>query len=160
MPTKSILKIWLLPVNFEKFTSINLWTDKSQHFKRSTVIGPSREIHLYKLIEGTNTALQTLDCEWSVHKFIEVNFSKLTDNNQIFRNVFDCIHYHICKIFQIIQCKIFASYDFLEMNSCGLWLRNSSWLRSVGCRPNPCTYMMEHLTSWWLMFLTEYGFLL
>ena len=26
---------------FEKFTSINLWTDQSQHFKRSTVIGPS-----------------------------------------------------------------------------------------------------------------------
>ena len=30
----------LLSVNFEKFTSVNLWTDQSQHFKRSTVIGP------------------------------------------------------------------------------------------------------------------------
>ena len=28
-------------LNFEKFTSINLWKDQSQHFKRSTVIGPS-----------------------------------------------------------------------------------------------------------------------
>ena len=44
------------------------------------------------------TELQTLDCDWSVHKFIDVNFLKLTDNYQIFRNdVFDCIHYHLCK---------------------------------------------------------------
>ena len=28
-------------LNFEKFTSKNLWTDKSQHFKRSTMIRPS-----------------------------------------------------------------------------------------------------------------------
>ena len=34
------------------------------------------------------TALQTLECDWSVHKFIEVNFSKLTDNHQIIRNDF------------------------------------------------------------------------
>ena len=64
------------------------------------------------------TALQTLDGDWSVHWFIEVNFSKLTDKKQIFRNDFDCIHYHLCKISsQIIECKIFAPYDFLEMNS-------------------------------------------
>ena len=43
MLTKAILKIWLLSVvNFEKFTSINLWTD-----------------HV--------TALQTLDSDWSIH---------------------------------------------------------------------------------------------
>ena len=72
---------------------MNLWNDQSQH-------------------------LQTLDCDWSVHNFIEVNFSKLTDNNQIFRNDFDCIHYNLCKISsQTIECKIFAPYDFLEMNS-------------------------------------------
>ena len=29
------------------------------------------------------TGLQMLDCDWSVHKFIEVNFSKLMDSNQI-----------------------------------------------------------------------------
>ena len=34
------------------------------------------EIHLYKLMDGPITALQTLDCDWSVHLFIEVNFSK------------------------------------------------------------------------------------
>ena len=94
MITKSVLKIWLLSVNFEKFTSINLWTDQSQ------------------------TALQTLDRYWSVHKFTEVNFSMLTDNNQIFKNDFDCIHYHLSKISsQIIECKIFAPYDFLHLNS-------------------------------------------
>ena len=48
MKTKSFLKIWLLSVNFEKFTSINLSRDQSQHFKRSTVIGPS--IRLWKWI--------------------------------------------------------------------------------------------------------------
>ena len=78
MLTKSIVKIWLLSVNFEKFTSINLWTDQSQHFKRSTVIGPS------------------------VHKFIEVNFSKLTDSNQIFRIDFVSIHRHFGEISSIL----------------------------------------------------------
>ena len=64
------------------------------------------------------TALQTLDCDWSVHKFIEMNFVKLTDNNQIFINEFDCIHYHLCEISsQIIEYKTFAPCDFLEMNS-------------------------------------------
>ena len=79
------------------------------------------EIYLYKLAEGIIIALQTLDCHLTVtvivHKFIEVNFSKLTDNTQIFRNDFDCIHYHLCKISQIIGCKFFAQCDFLEMNS-------------------------------------------
>ena len=49
---------------------------------------------------------------------MEANFSKLTDNNQIFRNDFDCIHYQLCKISsEIFECKIIAPYDFLEMNS-------------------------------------------
>ena len=66
-------------------------------------------------MNGPITALQKLDYDWSVHKFIEVNFSKLTDNSQIFRNDFDCIHYHLCKISsQIIECKISALYDFLH----------------------------------------------
>ena len=29
------------------------------------------------VVDGPITALQTLDCDWSVHKFTEVNFSKL-----------------------------------------------------------------------------------
>ena len=68
-------------------------------------------------MDGPITALQTPDCDWAVHKFIEVNISKLTDNNQILRNDFDCIHYHLYKISQIIKCKMFAPSDFLEMNS-------------------------------------------
>ena len=69
MLIKSILKIWLWSVDFEKFTFITL--------------------------DGTITALQTLDCDWSPHNFIEVNFSKLTDSNQIFRIDFDCIHFQM-----------------------------------------------------------------
>ena len=73
-------------------------------------------IHLNKLMDGPITALLTLDCDWSVHKFIEVNFSK--ENNQIFRNDFDCIHYNLCKISsQIIERKIFAPHEFLELDS-------------------------------------------
>ena len=45
-----------------------------------------------------------LDC-W----FIGVNFSKLTHNNQIFRNGFVCNHYHLCKLSALtIECKIFT----------------------------------------------------
>ena len=63
-------------------------------------------------------SLQTLDCDWTVDKFIEVNFLKLTENNKIFRNDFGCIQYHLCKISsQIIECKIFAPFHFLEVNS-------------------------------------------
>ena len=41
--------------------------------------------------------------------FIGVNFSKLTHNNQIFRNDFVCNHYHLCKLSaQTIECKIFT----------------------------------------------------
>ena len=39
MQTKLFLKIWLLFVNFEKFTSINQDRDQSQIPKNSTVIG-------------------------------------------------------------------------------------------------------------------------
>ena len=67
---------------------------------------------------GPITAFQTLYCDWSPHKFIEKNFSKLTDSSQIFRINFVYIHYHLCKISpQIIDCKIFDPYDFLEINS-------------------------------------------
>ena len=43
-------------------------------------------------------------CDWTLDKL--VNFLK--HNDQIFRNWFVCIHYHLCKILpQIIECKIF-----------------------------------------------------
>ena len=49
-------------------------------------------------MEQPITALQTTDCNWLLHRFIEVNFSKLTDSNQIFRNDFIDLHYDLCKI--------------------------------------------------------------
>ena len=87
MKSKSFLKIWLLSVDFEKFTSMDLWTDQSQSSVGRAVIGPQ-------------------------HKFIEVNFSKLTDCNQIFRIDIASIHYHLGEIScQIIECKIFGPYE-------------------------------------------------
>ena len=63
-------------------------------------------------MEQPITALQTPDCDWLLHRFIEVNFSKLTDSNQIFRNDFVCIHYHLCKISsQTIKYLIFVPYE-------------------------------------------------
>ena len=62
MLTKSILKIWLLSVNFEKFASINLWGDQPW------------------------TALQMLDCDWSPQKLILVNISKLKDIDKKFQD--------------------------------------------------------------------------
>ena len=63
-------------------------------------------------MEQPITALQTPDCDWLLHSFIEVNFSKLTDSNQIFRKDFVGLHYHLCKISsQIIECIIFAPYE-------------------------------------------------
>ena len=63
---------------------------------------------------GPITALQTLDCDRSVHKFKEVNFSKLTDNKQIFRNDFDCIHYQSTDNALIISdTKILTSMTLL-----------------------------------------------
>ena len=56
--------------------------------------------------------LQTPDYDWLLRRFIEVNFSKLTGSNQIFRNDFVGLHYHLCNISsQIIECIIFAPYE-------------------------------------------------
>ena len=63
---------------------------------------------------------------WSVvighSAFIEVNFSKLTHNNQIFRNDFIFSHYHPCKISaQIMAGKIIVPYE-LSITLYSLWL--------------------------------------
>ena len=42
---------------------------------------------------GAIAALQTLDSDWSPHKFIEVSLSNLTKSNQICRIDFVSIHY-------------------------------------------------------------------
>ena len=55
------------------------------------------------------TALQTPDCDWSLFWYIEGNFSKLTDSNQIFMSDFVCFLYHICEIWtQIIEWIILS----------------------------------------------------
>ena len=75
---------------------------------------------MYEVIEGPITALQRLDCYWSVDNFIEV----LTRNNQNFWNDFLCIHYHLCKISaQIIEWKLFAPNDFHAMNYITIYYR-------------------------------------
>ena len=52
MQSKTVLKIRLLSVNFDKYTSINY-------------------------MDGQITVEHLKCCDWAVHKFIEVNFSKL-----------------------------------------------------------------------------------
>ena len=44
MKTKSFFKIWLLSVNFEKFTSINQKSDQSSSDARRAVIGRSSDL--------------------------------------------------------------------------------------------------------------------
>ena len=70
MLTKSIVKIWLLSVNFDELTSITVCGDESHPFERSTVIGRG-ELR---------------------------RFSKLTDSNQILKIDFVSIHCHLCEI--------------------------------------------------------------
>ena len=48
---------------------------------------------------------------WSLYKFIEVNFINF-------------IHYHLCKISsKIMECNVFAPYDFLAMICITLYQR-------------------------------------
>ena len=71
-------------------------------------------------MEQPITALQTPDCDWLLHRFIEVNFSKLTDSNKNFRNSFVCLHYHLYKISsKTIECIMFAPYELY--NNCLLY---------------------------------------
>ena len=84
-------------------------------------------------MEQPNTAFQTPDCDWLLHSFIEVNFSKLPDSNQIFRNDFVCLYYHLFKISaQIIECVIFAPYEFsITIYSMVAWRKDAETIRKV-----------------------------
>ena len=63
--------------------------------------------------------------DWLLHSFIEVNFSQLTDSNQIFRNDFVCLYYHLNKIsIQINECIVFfpmISCNELSITLSTLW---------------------------------------
>ena len=75
------------------------------------------EIHLYTVMGGPITVERLKCCDWSLHKFIFVNFSKLTDSNQIFRIDFPWIHYLLCEISsQIIGPKFFGPYELSITN--------------------------------------------
>ena len=87
----------------------------------------------------STTALQNARI-WLVARDV-MNFSRLTHNNEIFRNDFVCIHYHIYKISaRIFQCETFASCEFsitLYSRCCsrpqaatdnGVWNRRSNSL--------------------------------
>ena len=59
--TKTFLKIWLLSVNFQKFTSIDQWSNQSQPFKHATVIGCCIEVNFWKL---THMQPNFQECLW------------------------------------------------------------------------------------------------
>ena len=57
-------------------------------------------------MDGQITVELLKSCDWSPHKLTEVNFSKLTDSNHIFRIDLVSIHYHLSEIScQIIEGK-------------------------------------------------------
>ena len=72
---------------------------------------------------GPITVKRLQCCDWSNHKLIEGNFSKLTDSNQIFRIDFVSINYHLCGIScEIIVWKIFWSiwpYELTDYSTMG-----------------------------------------
>ena len=49
-------------------------------------------------MDGPITVKRLKCCDWSPDNFIGVNFSKLTDSDQIFRIDFVSIHYHLGEI--------------------------------------------------------------
>ena len=54
-------------------------------------------------------------CDWLLHRFIDVNFSKLMDSNQIFRNNFISLYFILVKFqFKLISAIFFSLYDFLQ----------------------------------------------
>ena len=96
-------------------------------------------------MDGPITVLQTLDCDWSVRKYIEVNFSKLTDNNQIFKNYFHCIHYHLCKISQIVECNEINSLPWNELLSLPtLWCHHVRVALDKGATANMIRHSIAH----------------
>ena len=51
-------------------------------------------------------------CDFFPHKFKQVNFSKLTDSNKIYRIDFVSIHYHLCEIsYLVIELNFFVKNE-------------------------------------------------
>ena len=82
--TKSLLKIWLLSVNFEKFTSINLWSNQSQS---GVWKGKLVEVNFSKLMDRNQIF-------WNDFVCLYYHFCKIST--------------------QINECNFFYPYDFLQ----------------------------------------------
>ena len=92
----------------KNFASTQAITNANKAIHQNFVVHWLWEIHLHKHIEGPITVERLKCCDWSHYEHTEVNFSKLTHNNKIFRNDFVCIHYYFCKISsQNKECKSF-----------------------------------------------------
>ena len=76
-------------------------------------LGPTRPRISWR---RTSHRVAALSSSRRIGRFIEANFSKLTHNNQIFRNEFVCSQNHFSKISaRIIECKILTSLMLLYM---------------------------------------------
>ena len=51
--------------------------------------------------------------------------------------------------FEWSSSRVVGFYHHEPPWSCSLWFRNCLWLRSVGCRPNPCTWNIWPPDDWW-----------
>ena len=136
MLTKSILTLWLLFDNFEKFTSINLWTEQSQHFKPSSrqcrqqieIVNYYSELHRVdsELLEIVNYKEQIVN--YSMFKRSTVKGPSISLQMRISQSyrratkfsgltllafIITSVKYHR----KNIECKILAPYEFLEINS-------------------------------------------
>ena len=88
MPTKSILKILLLSVNFEIFNSINLWTYQSQQFYRTTTkfsgmtliafIINSIKYHLK--LSSAKFLLPLISLKWTLYNYLLYGCAVLCSN--------------------------------------------------------------------------------
>ena len=119
LKTNQFLKICLLCVNAEKFTSINAACDQSE---------PSKP----------------LGCDWSHASFIDVKFSTLKQNNQIFKNDFvTTVKFQLklsCEKF-LSKRKKLTSSNFI----CGVVY---SCLYCAGSRLHPLTLShVEHIIT-------------
>ena len=80
------------------------------HRMNANKVNPENLAALRFLTENFGCCKRLKCCDWSPHKFIKVNFSKLKESNLIFRIYFDGIHYNLCEIScQIIERKFFLS---------------------------------------------------
>ena len=88
MQTNSILKIWLLSVNFEKFTSINVW-EKCCNFSPH-----ARHLWLGCLPVANFTRTSCSSSDYALKETLDARTLILVcANNRLYRHLFQIIHY-------------------------------------------------------------------